>query len=194
MSYSCKARRLRLVRFREIPPGIDAADCVENNGLRLLYVGIASKRPPKTGKPSRQTVRARIVNHYDGNAEGSTLRRSLGCLLAARLGITLHRVGNGKRVTFCAGERVLSDWMAENAFVCWTEDREPWIVEEQLIAALDVALNLRGNARHPFHPVLTNARAEAKAAANREQLRLPDSRSTECAPSVSSSRWWMPEF
>lgn len=158
--------------FREIPPGIDPSQCVEHDGLRLLYVGISPNRPPLNGKPpSRQTLRTRIVYHYRGNAEGSTLPKTLGCLLAERLRITLQRVGSGRRLTFCEGEQILSDWMAENAYVCWTEDREPWILEEHLLATLDLPLNLDGNARHPFHAVLTKARADAKSATERSPIR-----------------------
>jgi hypothetical protein len=41
-----------------------------------------------------------IKDHYTGNAEGSTLRKTLGCLLADELGIQLRRVGSGKGMTF----------------------------------------------------------------------------------------------
>jgi hypothetical protein len=73
----------------------------------LLYVGISP--PPKNGaKPSKQTMRERIRYHYQGNAEGSTLRLTLGCLLSEELDIELRRVGSGKRMTYAAGEEVLS--------------------------------------------------------------------------------------
>ena len=158
--------------FREIPPGIDASKCIEYKGLRLLYVGISPKQPPKKGKPpSGQTLRSRITYHYRGNAEGSTLRKTLGCLLTERLGISLQRVGGGKRLTFCEGEQILSGWMSENAFVCWLEDPAPWIIEDQLIAALDLPLNLQRNTKNPFHGVLAKARADAKAAADRLPIR-----------------------
>ena len=39
----------------------------------------------------------RIRYHFRGNAEGSTLRLTLGCLLIKPLGIELRRVGSGKR-------------------------------------------------------------------------------------------------
>jgi GIY-YIG catalytic domain len=48
------------------------------------------------------------ANHYTGNAEGSTLRKTLGCLLANELGIQLWRVGSGNRMTFIEGEQALS--------------------------------------------------------------------------------------
>ncbi len=48
------------------------------------------------------------MTHYAGNAEGSTLRKTLGCLLADELGIELRRVGSGTRKTFVDGEHRLS--------------------------------------------------------------------------------------
>ena len=99
-------------------------------GLALLYVGISPKPPSAVGTPSRQTLRSRLRYHFRGNAEGSTLRLSLGCLLSQSLGIELRRVGSGRRMTFGAGERVLSDWLERNARVAWLACDEPWRIEE----------------------------------------------------------------
>jgi hypothetical protein len=64
-------------------PGVPISTCVERDGLRLLYVGISPKAPPQGGgRPSRQSLRSRVRYHYRGNAYGSTLRLSLGCLLS----------------------------------------------------------------------------------------------------------------
>ena len=148
--------------FRELPKAVDASECVRVGDLTLLYVGISPKALPKNGKPpSRQTLRRRVRYHYRGNAEGSTLRLTLGCLLAEKLGIELRRVGSGKRRTFSQGERLLSSWMEDNAFVCWAECDEPWIIEEQLISTLSLPLNLDQNARHSFCSVLKAIRKEA---------------------------------
>lgn len=81
----------------QLPAAIDTTRCISWAGLTLLYV--------------RQ--------HYALNAYGSTLRLTLGCLLADRLGLVLRRVGSGTRLTFADGEARLSQWMADNAFVCW---------------------------------------------------------------------------
>jgi hypothetical protein len=90
--------------FRELPPLVDAQDCRQRNGLTLLYAGISPNRPPQNGRPaSRQNLRERISYHYTGNAEGSTLRKTLGCLLADDLGIRLRRVGSGTRMTCPVG-------------------------------------------------------------------------------------------
>jgi hypothetical protein len=155
--------------FRVLPsPEIAIARCVAAQDMRLLYVGIAPKATPATGKPSTQTLRSRVRYHFRGNAEGSTLRLTLGCLLADRLDIRLCRVGSGKRMTFTnPGEHVLSTWMAENAFVVWAPASEPWFWEEEALAQLDLPLNLSGNKHNAFHAPLSAIRAAAKADARK---------------------------
>ncbi|WP_370332216.1 GIY-YIG nuclease family protein [Mycolicibacterium hippocampi] len=153
--------------FRRIPGAIDLRHCEMRDGLALLYTGISPSRPPANGKPpSTQSLFHRIRYHYTGNAEGSTLRKTLGVLLADELGIQLRRVGSGMRRTFGpGGEAELSRWMAENALVSWVVRAEPWVLEAELIARLNLPLNLQGNAHNSFYPVLKQLRAEAEAAA-----------------------------
>lgn len=152
--------------FRDIPPGVPTADCQRCRDLTLLYVGIAPKAPPKNGaRPSSQRLVDRVRYHYRGNAEGSTLRLTLGCLLSETLGIELRRVGSGKRMTFSQGESVLSGWMAENAFVTWVVDAAPWALEEKLINGLSLPLNLDMNRGHAFAEPLRYVRRRAKAGA-----------------------------
>jgi len=142
--------------FRNFPPEIPTADCLRFNDLTLLYIGTSPSAPPRNGKaPSKQNLFRRVRYHYRGNAEGSTLRLSLGCLLSATLNIELRRVGSGNRLTFADGERRLSDWMEENAFVGWIECDEPWRIEERLISAICLPLNLDQNRANRFHPVLS---------------------------------------
>jgi len=130
--------------------------------MPMLYVGIAPKKPSKDGRRSASTLHRRVRYHYRGNAEGSTLRFTLGCLLSETLGISLRRVGSGTRRTFSDGERSLSEWMSTNAFVCWHEHLEPWTVEEDIISRFDVPLNLDQNKHNAFHPELSAARRRAK--------------------------------
>lgn len=149
--------------FREIPTYVDANNCHTHGNAKLLYVGISPKAPPKNGAaPSKQTLFDRIRYHYRGNAAGSTLRLTLGCLLAERLGIRLRRVGSGTRLTFADGESVLSKWMEENAFVVWVCDSEPWLLEEKIIGELSLPLNLDMNRQHSFHKTLSQIRKAAK--------------------------------
>ena len=136
------------------------------DGRTLLYGGIAPKAPPADGRPaSQQSLRHRIRYHFTGNAAGSTLRLTLGCLLAERLGIQLRRVGSGRRLTFAAGEARLSAWMADNAYVTWVETDRPWVAEQRLIASVNLPLNLDQNRHHAFHQQLTQVRADARMAA-----------------------------
>jgi len=146
--------------FKDIPGNAVVDGCVTKGPLTLLYVGIS---PDKIGKPnSRQNLRRRITTHLQGNAEGSTLRRSLGVLLAGESGYPLRRVGSGKRMTLThSGEQWLDDWMTENAFVCWLEHQSPWEFEDELLGSLSLPLNIKGNRDHPFARVLTEARIQA---------------------------------
>ena len=81
--------------FCEIPGITPNEGCLVSGNKTLLYAGIS---PDKAVKPnSTQNLRKRITYHYRGNAEGSTLRRTLGALLAPSSGFPLQRVGSGKR-------------------------------------------------------------------------------------------------
>jgi hypothetical protein len=152
--------------FREIPPHIETDSCISFENLHLLYVGISPSTPPKNGKPpSGQTIYDRIRNHYKGNAKGSTLRLTLGCLLSEKLNIELRRIGTGDRMTFGAGEKTLSEWMGENAFVTWIHHDGPWILEEQLIRELFLPLNLEMNQHNTNYPIVSGVRGKAKAKA-----------------------------
>ena len=81
--------------FKETPPRVPLEKCVIHENMHLLYVGISPSKPSRQGKTSSQNLSKRIKYHYRGNAEGSTLRLTLGCLLAEHLGIELRRVGSG---------------------------------------------------------------------------------------------------
>lgn len=97
-----------------------------------------------------------------GNAEGSTLRLSLGCILSEQLGIELRRVGSGNRLTFATGEGRLSEWLEDNARVAWLQCEQPWEMEAQLIGSINLPLNLEQNTRCSFHCVLSQLRRDAK--------------------------------
>jgi len=151
--------------FRSVPSGVPTDGCTHLMGYTLLYVGISPKATPKNGrKPSTQTLWHRLRYHMRGNAEGSTLRLSLGCLLGRELGIELRRVGSGTRLTFGNGEERLSQWIEQNALVSWEVDVTPWKAEKELITRLCLPLNLEGNL-HPFCRVLSGIRAEARVRA-----------------------------
>jgi len=105
----------------------------------------------------------------NADAEGSTLRKTLGVLLGDELGIELRRVGSGARRTFAGGEAVLTQWMAEHVLVSWVARPKPWLFERELIAALDVPLNMRDNERNRFHHELKRLRRAAVLKANKSR-------------------------
>jgi GIY-YIG catalytic domain-containing protein len=85
-----------------------------------------TEAPPSNGKElSKQSMWHRLRYHFRGNAEASTLRLTLGCLLAKQFGIEMRRVGSGKRMTFGPGEAALSEWMGRNAFVAFHVCEKP---------------------------------------------------------------------
>jgi hypothetical protein len=153
---------------RIIPAGLDSSACAQRDDMTLLYVGISPTPPPKNGKrQASQELRKRIRYHFGASgatAEGSTLRKSLGVLLADDLGIELRRVGSGTRRTFAGGEAALTQWMAEHTAVSWVVRPEPWDLEDELVAALALPLNPRNAA---FAEELKAKRRAALAKADR---------------------------
>lgn len=148
--------------FRELPPGVDGSACVRRLGRTLLYVGIAPSRPlGYNSLPSTQSLKSRIRMHYAGNAEASTLRRSLGALLRTKLKLQADATRRSKSLG--EGEPRLSDWMERNAFVTWIEYPCPWAIERQVIGRLDLPLNLAHNRAHPFWMKLTEARSTRRS-------------------------------
>lgn len=147
--------------FKTIPPDVPTENCLTHDGYTLLYVGIS---PDKKGKPnSRSHLRQRIKTHYSGNAEGSTLRRTLGVLLSRVSNFPLRRVGSGTRTTFTRpGEQWLDRWMEQNAKVYWIAHEEPWTLEKELISSIPLPLNIQGNS-HAFKPILSAMRSKAMA-------------------------------
>lgn len=145
--------------FQNIPPRVPISDCVIHNGLALLYLGIAP-----SGLGSKRTLPDRLRDHLAGNAYGSTLRLSLGCLLEEELGIRLQQVGKN-RLTFGEGEATLSAWIDNNAFIAWFKHPKPWEVEAEVVKNLSLPLNLEHNEGHPFYPVLSGIRRAVRTRA-----------------------------
>ncbi len=149
--------------FDEVPPGVPIEGCNQLGSRFLLYVGISPREAPRNGgAPSKQSIRTRVRYHFRGNAEGSTLRLTLGCLLSDVLGIQLRRVGSGTRLTFSEGEAALSEWMGRHAAVCWVATEEPWALEAQLIGRLVLPLNLDQNTNGTFRKALSQVRAKQR--------------------------------
>ena len=103
-------------------------------------------------------LKRRILGyHFCGDADVSSLRMSLGCLLVKELKICLWKRPRPKEgeygYTFGdEGEEKLSKWMAKNAWVAWSESSNYEKLEEQAIIEYSPVLNTIGNQR-PFAPL-----------------------------------------
>ncbi|WP_336646265.1 GIY-YIG nuclease family protein [Microbacterium sp. USHLN186] len=113
----------------------------EQNGHQLLYVGISPRKPSAAGRASNGNLRKRLVTHATKNASQSTLRRTLGVLLANDLGLTLG-VHGGREHYGAQGEALISRWLIENARVAWAVNPQPWEAEDELLEHATLALNL----------------------------------------------------
>jgi hypothetical protein len=149
--------------FKEVPPGVPTDGCYTKDGLTMLYAGISPSR-----ETSKQSLRKRIKRHYQGPAYGSTLRLTLGTLLAEQSDFPMLEVANDRLTLTRLGEQRLDDWMEENAFVCWVENSEPWEKERGIIEKVSLPLNIRDNDHHPFAAELSELRSEAKKNAIRD--------------------------
>jgi predicted GIY-YIG superfamily endonuclease len=125
--------------------------CQEKNGivLNLYYIGISG---------NNNYLRKRLNQHFNGNAESSTLRYSLGCLLSEHLDIKLQiKAKSSKRFSknHCIklGENVLSKWLSENAFISFFSCDDKTTaekIEKWLISKVSLPLNIEHNSKHPF--------------------------------------------
>jgi hypothetical protein len=159
--------------FAEVPPGVDATRCHMHGDKALLYIGISPSAPPRNGRAlSRSTIRRRLQTHFGGNASGSTLRLTLGCLLRHQLNIDLRRVGSTGRYTFTnPGEQQLDDWMAAYAFVTWHTCEQPWEAEGAILrSGLPLPLNIADNPCVAHTEYLSPIRREARARANQHPV------------------------
>lgn len=157
--------------FKRVPPAVPTDSCVVRDEATLLYVGISPKNDKTKG-----TLQDRLWSHFEGIAEFSTLRTTLGCLLEGELGTILRRVDSGKTQTFVAKESALSGWMANNARIAWIETPKPWVLEDHLLKTLSLPLNIQGNTNHPFCAFLKELRKRAGRRA--EELEIVQRRKT----------------
>jgi len=156
--------------FKTIPPLVPVDNCIVKDNLTLLYAGISPK-----DENSKENMRKRIKTHYRGNAEGSTLRLTLGVLLEKNSNFQLRRVGSGNRMTFThLGEQWLDEWMSDNAFVCWVENNKPWEIEKGIFNTVSLPLNIQDNDHHQFSKTLSKMRTKSKQNARETSIARED--------------------
>ena len=150
--------------FRDGPPMVPLEGTVEKDGYRLLYVGIAPRRPSRAGSTSNSTLRQRLAgNHLGGSLSSSTVRRTLAALLQDELGLQVGRRASGKLVMPKDNERKLTDWMADHAALSLMASSAPWQIEDALLRSdLRLPLNLAGSS-HAFRPTLSSLRSKLAA-------------------------------
>jgi len=103
--------------FDLILPHACPSGCHKRGSWTMLYVGKAS------GNTS--TLRRRIVgDHFGSDAQASTLRLTLGCLLEDTLSLRLVKRPSGTLTFEGDGEKRLSQWMREHARVAWASLRD----------------------------------------------------------------------
>lgn len=141
-------------------PGVPKCPHPDVPDLQLFYVGIAPR-----DVASSATLSSRVVkNHLRGNTGASTFRFTLAALLMDSLGFTPQQTKT-KSVLPASQNAGLSKWQEAHLRMTWGEYREPWLIEDEVVARLQPPLNLAGNSSHPFHSTLTNARARFREVA-----------------------------
>jgi len=144
--------------FSKSPPGVPMESTAVHEGRRLLYVGIAPRKPSAAGSVSSRTLRHRLLTHCRGPIASSTLRRTLAVLLARDLGLSITRAASLKLKMPPEHETRLTAWMHENAQVVWSTCHAPWEVEDHLIQGTRLPLNIRGST-DPFAKELSKLRS-----------------------------------
>jgi len=144
--------------FTKAPPEVPIDDTAVHDGRRLLYVGIAPRKPSMAGSVSSRNLRHRLLTHCRGPIASSTLRRTLAVLLARDLGLSITRAASLKLKMPAEHETQLTGWMNENAQVVWSTCAAPWEVEDHLIQGTRLPLNIRGSS-DPFAKELSKLRS-----------------------------------
>jgi hypothetical protein len=157
--------------FGAMPKGVPITHTKQIDGMNLLYIGIGP-----VSEKSKASLVKRLRNHVKADASRSTLRTSLGCLLAETLNLQLevtrinrrngtssvkHHYGFDLKVLSTElNEERLSTWMENHARVCWIYHDRPWEMENSLIQKLNLPLNIEHNDHHPFAKTLSSLRSK----------------------------------
>lgn len=118
----------------------------------LLYVGIS----PSNARSESNLSDRLLGNHLRGRIGGSTFRKSLAALLFDHLGLEAWPGADRARLL---DEGPLTRWMHDAAGVTFAVQPEPWLVEGEVISALNPPLNLRPG-HHGFRHIVSELRKD----------------------------------
>jgi len=139
-------------------PLVPRDGCIERDGMRLLYVGIAPSKDRSIKPGTLSPLRRRFQRDHLRRVRGSTLRKSLAALLRNELGLDFRRDKGGKvGMDRCYEER-LSAWINQHATISITQNDEPWKLEGELVRqGPPLPLNT-DMSDHPFKSTLKEMR------------------------------------
>ena len=108
---------------------------------------------------TNDSLRRRALQHVVGDSRTSSLRMTVGALLAGDL--DLDPVGDGSRTyfNFGDGERRLTQWLCAHTRVAVHPCSQPFAIEKWLLREYAIPLNLSERKRHPFSKYLMALRA-----------------------------------
>ena len=156
------------------------------NGIELLtrtdYFALSSDVPLRTDAghllyigATTQGLRTRIKQHLKGDGRVSSLRRTVGVMLADELQLRVH-LGR-MNFHFGEGEERLTRWLCDNTLISVHPTKNPMGAEKFLIGTLSTPLNITARRTHPYAKHLMNLKALCKKRAREEN------RSDETCPS-----------
>jgi hypothetical protein len=73
--------------FSESPPGVPVDDTTDHDGRRLLYVGIAPRKPSSAGSVSSRNLRHRLLTHCRGPIASRRCAARWRCFWRKSLGL-----------------------------------------------------------------------------------------------------------
>ena len=132
------------------------------DGYDLLYVGA-------TGG----TLRHRAIQHLVGNSRTSSLRMTVGAILADELILDPVADGSHCYFDFGDGEARLSAWLTSYTKVAVVPCDAPFVEELALLRTVPLPLNISERKRHRFSKYLMTLRAYYAGRPNKRLLRVP---------------------
>jgi len=131
---------------------------IKSNGYFLLYIGIAKG----------QSIKQRIIDKHLNSAHVSTLRHSIGSLLANKARLKPSLIVEAGKFAIDKDWRVekrITEFLKENAKISWIIDENPNGLETFLLGdyrRYSLPLNINNNLNHPFCEILMGLRKKYK--------------------------------